>query len=393
MAWRSTPARFLLASFLIAACSSTTTTGDGGPDGGLPDDVCAVNPFDPKCGEECFSSTDCGENLYCSQERCRADCTPDGAECGPNRLCVAHGQCTDECAGIDVELTLVMPTIQLLIDQSGSMGEDFGGMTRWAAMRQALVNQTEGVVYALQDQILFGASLYTSNGGSAGGECPILETEPPGIHNADDIRTLIVDNGPSGDTPTGESIQAVVTYLAGLPEGSITPVRFIVLATDGEPDTCAQPNPQNGQEESIAGAQAAFAAGVRVVVLSVGSDVSAGHLQDMANAGAGKPVGGAEHEPYYVANNPAELTDAFDEIAQNARSCLFTLNGQVTPPEYAAFGKVVLNGTELTYNDPNGWRLIDGRTLELLGTACQTYLTSDPVSLTATFPCGAIAPD
>ena len=29
-------------------------------------------------------------------------------------------------------------------------------------------------------------------------------------------------------------------------------INRVILATDGEPDTCAEPNPQNGQPEAIA---------------------------------------------------------------------------------------------------------------------------------------------
>src|SRR5258707_665443 len=64
--------------------------------------------------------------------------------------------------------------------------------------------------------------------------------------------------------------------------------KIIVLATDGEPDTCEEPNPQNGGPAAIAAASTAFSAGIHTYVLSVGGDVRS--AQQMANAGAGLPV-------------------------------------------------------------------------------------------------------
>jgi hypothetical protein len=388
------PIVFLLvcASLALAGCNSTT----GRTDGSLPDDLCGQSGFDPNCGLACISSVDCGLNLYCSADKvCRADCTPGGDECGPDAICVDHGRCVETCAGVQVDLSLLIPTVLLLIDQSGSMSENFGGQTRWEAVESALCDPGQGVVPALQDEIRFGVSLYTSHGGFGGGECPILQVVAPSLGNGGAIADLIGRNGPDGDTPTGESLIATADLLKAIPPDPLNPggANLIVLATDGEPDTCDQPNPQNGQADSIAGAQYAFGRGIRVVVLSVGRDVSAPHLQDMANAGSGLPVDGPDEAPYYVADDPAGLLASFDEIVQGARACVFALNGRVDPPEYARYGSVSLNGEPLGFEDPDGWRLIDASTLELLGAACQTFLASEQVSLTATFPCGAIAVD
>jgi hypothetical protein len=62
----------------------------------------------------------------------------------------------------------------------------------------------------------------------------------------------------------------------------------------------------------------------------------------------------------------------------------------VEPIEYAAYGEVILDGEELPFDDPDGWRLVDPSTLELLGAACEAYKAADNPVLTAAFPCGAI---
>lgn len=311
------------------------------------------------------------------------------ADAGPGGPGDADG---GDCPSVVASLDPVIPTVMLLLDQSGSMSAGYGGgLTRYQAMVEALANPTSGVVAQLAGQVKFGASLYTSHGGNAGGTCPILQTVAPAMDNYAAIDALLRGNGPDGDTPTGESISAVTQVLLGIPvnpDDGPSPL-VIVVATDGEPDTCAVPNPQQGQPESIAAAQAAYAAGVRLYMLGVGDEVGAPHLQDMANAGAGLPVGGATNAPYYQANDPAALVAAFQQIVNGVRECTFTVDGTVDLAQ-APFAEVVLNGVVLGYQDPNGWHMVDEHTLQLDGAACDTFKNDPSVNFSATFPCGAI---
>jgi hypothetical protein len=273
------------------------------------------------------------------------------------------------------------------------------GVTRWQAVLNALIDPTNGVVYKVQSKVKFAVTMYTSHNGTAGGTCPILTPpdlakQPPALNNADAIAKLLKASKPDTDTPTGDSINALIPKLeAYLPlEGSGGPVA-ILLATDGEPDSCAIPNPdsnkpaEQAQTNALAvdAATAAWGKGIGTIILSVGNQVGAAHLQAMANAGAGVTSGAK----YYVANDPAALADSFDQIIRGVRNCLFKLSGTVADGKDSE-GEVKLNGTTLKYNDPNGWKLKDSSTLELLGDACNTFKTSDPVSLEASFPCGSV---
>lgn len=390
---------FLLGAILVASVS-----GCGGAATIL--NPCERRHPDELCGADCLLDQDCGPDLYCGPENtCIADCAPGGGHCPGGFICGAHGRCIGEpgdggfsdgsdwdaesCGDITVDLELVIPIVVLLIDQSGSMTSNFGGVSRWAAVREALVNDTDGVVTVLQDRVMFGATLYTSNGGFDGGQCPILTREQPDMNNHPDIQDLLDNNSPSGDTPTGESIEEVVPDLLSVPvdPDSIPPPLVIVLCTDGEPDTCTVPNPQNGQPEALAGVQNAYTQGVETFVLSVGSGVSDDHLQDMANAGVGKPLNDPDPAPFYVANSQTEMVDAFDEIIRGTRECVFTVNGTVDL-DLASQGDVRLNGQSLVYGTE--WQMVDEHTLELLGDACDTFLNEDSVSLSATFPCGSV---
>jgi hypothetical protein len=331
-----------------------------------------------------------------------------GSQCPPGQSCADHGRCLDNpagdggvtgdaspfpdaavCGNVTVALSPVIPTVMVLIDQSGSMTSSFGGLNRWEAVTEALTDPATGVIAQLEDQVIFGASLYTSNDGFNGGTCPILTTVDPALNNLLDITTLLTDNSPEGDTPTGESIDEIVTLMLNLPPIPDHPNSppIIVVATDGEPDTCTVPNPQEGQPEALAAAENAYAAGVDLYILSVGSGVSDDHLQDMANAGVGLPVGGTQNAPYYVANNQNQLVDAFAEIIHGARSCELEVDGIVIM-DRAHEASVVLNSDPLEHG--TDWEMLDESTMVLLGEACDTFLNDENVTLVANFPCGAI---
>lgn len=372
--------------------------------GGVP--PCDLFDADPLCGEACVLDADCGPDLYCGLDGvCTGDCSADGGQCPSGQICVAHGRCINDpgdaglsdatfpdaftCGNVTVNLAPVIPTVVVLIDQSGSMTSNFGGQDRWAAVTEALTDPAGGVITQLEADVIFGATLYTSDGGTAGGVCPILTSVSPALNNLSAIETLLTSNSPQGDTPTGESIDAVVQELLNLPpnpEGPDSPP-IIVVATDGEPDTCAVPNPQEGQPESVAAAQASYAAGIDLFILSVGSAVSDAHLQDMANAGVGLPLGGGQNAPFYVANNQGQMVDAFNEIIHGARSCEFVVEGFVDLAR-ADEGNVVLNSQPLDFG--TDWDMLDASTLVLLGAACDTFLTDENVTLLANFPCGVV---
>lgn len=371
-----------------------------------PDRICVGPVQVALCGAPCDEDLDCGPELYCGpDDTCTAECSPGVEECDRDQyICGEHGRCVavpfdaapladaEVCGSVDLNLSAQIPTVMLVIDQSSSMEDPFSGATsRWGAVKDALIDPDTGIVATMSNVIDFGATLYTSHNGDLGGVCPILVDVPPAADNFAAVSGLLTGNDPDDDTPTGEAIDAVVaTMIArGNPRG--TP-QYIVLATDGEPDRCADPETQDGQAVSIAAAQNAFAQNLRMFILGVSGDIGAPHLQDLANAGAGLEVGGREHEPYYTADDAAQLATAFTTILGGLRSCVFAIDQSDGTIDLTAAdqGEVRLNGRLLTYADEDGWRLLDGNTLELLGGACDEFRFTANVELTATFPCGAI---
>lgn len=310
-----------------------------------------------------------------------------GASTGLMKLDLGGGGSdTGSCADADVKFEPQIPTVLLLIDQSGSMTEDFGNTDRWQAVYDALLDPQDGLVAELEGQIRFGMALYTSFEGNEGGECPVITATAPAMNNYGPIADSYEASKPEDETPTGEAIAAVTPTLVMDPsEGN----KIIVLATDGEPDTCAEPNPQNGQGESVAATAAAFEQGVRLYVISVGNEVSDEHLQDVANAGVGAGPGDPD-APFYKADDAQALADAFAEIVDGVRDCKLSLDGKVADGEEDKC-TVSVNGMSVPRGDEDGWKLNNASEVELVGDACDA-IQSGEVQVSIKCACGVVEP-
>lgn len=362
------------------------------------------------CGQACDVGKPCASGQHCGPDvKCTADCVPGDNRCGAGRQCSSSGTCVDgvdisvggtssgtgggsgECPSTDVSLDNQMPTVLLLVDQSGSMNERFGTSDRWQTLRTALMDQGAGIVSTLERKVRFGLTLYSARGGEM--PCPMLTSVAPKLANygAIDMAYPKPTSAIIKDTPTGESIMAAAQLLHEVTDPG---PKVIVLATDGEPDTCAVPDPQTpeAKELAIKAAQDAFAAGIFTFYISVGNEVSDAHATEMANVGQGYPRTDPTKR-FYRANDQQALADAFSTIVNGIRTCSFQLNGTVTDGGEKD-GTVTLDGQELILNDPNGWRLSSPTTVELLGTACEKVKNEQDAvhHIAAKFKCGIIVP-
>jgi hypothetical protein len=347
--------------------------------------------------------------FHCSAEgKCDTLCTQKGNECGDGYSCTPDGFCSSDgggpgdppidtsCPAVHVTATPTTPTVELLLDQSGSMTATYGNTDRWNAMRNALIDPASGVVKTLASKVVFGATLYSGRTGQQ--PCPLLATTGQGrkLDNFTAIQTLLQGAVPIDNTPTGVSIDAVRLDFAAHPPAQGSPP-IILLATDGLPDTCQDENPPAGARQdaasavTVTAAQAAYAAGIKLFFLFVGDAAQAGpHPQRMANAGIGLDplLTGTGAAPYYVATNPAQLTAAFNTIIGGQLSCDLKLNGHVDIAD-GPNGTVTVNNTNLTYG--TDWMLDpDGLTIHLLGTACTMLKSVAASTVDATFPCGSV---
>jgi hypothetical protein len=201
------------------------------------------------------------------------------------------------------------PVVLLLIDGSSSMFEP--RTSYWDPAYEALMDPTDGALTTYAERIRFGLAVYQ------GGTTPTTEPNPAcstisasgiALDNRTAIETVYAGVGDAyevGDkyeTPTGHAVNRVTTTLLAY-EADPPPPKYIVLVTDGNPNTCATLDPQCGQDIAIKAVQDARAAGIRTLVLGMGAilTVDSGcptyancgeeHLQDLANAGLGLGVG------------------------------------------------------------------------------------------------------
>jgi len=280
------------------------------------------------------------------------------------------------CEAVTLTLDELRPTVTLLVDQSGSMRAGYPNrdseQTRWQVVREALLDPTTGVVQSLQQSIQFGLVFYTSRNGFSGGTCPILSEVRSATNNYAAISSLYDAVSPDDDTPTGAAVQQVAKEIEA--SGRKGP-EVILLVTDGDPDTCLQPDPQGGQAEAIDAVVSAHASGIDIYVLGVSSDISGDKLQQLANAGQGKPIDAVWRvdadaaEPFQASDSVGGLTAQLRNILARVPLCEVELDRDVGLGEISA-GNVVLDGQPLRYGSPDGFALKDARHLEVQGKAC-----------------------
>ncbi len=208
------------------------------------------------------------------------------------------------------------PTVAVLLDGSSSMFEPRELL--WDALHVALMEPTNGVIPAFDQELRLGFHVFRGSAmphEESDSQCASLASVSYAIDNAEAIGeiydALSTDYvvGVKWETPTAHAINRVANALAveSVPDGS---EKYIVLITDGNPNTCRTLDPQCGQDLVVKAVQDAHALGIRTLVFGLGDVLSpnAGcdpslmpcgpvHLQDLANAGLGLPV--ASPPPYY----------------------------------------------------------------------------------------------
>ncbi len=353
------------------------------------------------------------------------------------------------CNSKDVSFESLLPTLAILVDKSSSMfasnlagggSNGFGTFPDiWEALRDSLK-----ALEPFSSDVAMSIATYTSNAQEPN-TCPIMGNLDM-VPATDNFSAIVGALGPSadeippgkGETPTGEAIDAVVERLLALPADG---PKYILLATDGEPDSCARFDPQVGQDIVIAAVQAAYAAGIQTYVIGLGTEAGARFLNDVAHAGQGLEVAvpterdaiktdavdvrgleEANSDFYYPEENwrkyaraeygPDELTaydqelflqpgdaealaDSLSKLVGGVRTCEFEM-GTAVKRDSAGLGGVELTRADgskelLTFEGPDGWMLSPDNdyTVVVQGEACDAILNdiNGDVSLRIEFPC------
>ncbi len=390
----SRPLRWFVLSSSLALCVAMACGGGAKVDGSgdctgsdcTSKNVCEKT-YPGKCGTPCTSTADCDAGLHCgSDDKCTAACVQgQQGQCDEGLECTSDGRCRspllgfggagdgsggegggDSCIDVNVSFDPQIPTVILLVDQSSSMnagggwsvpadyepwGCETNGTWRWNVVRNVLFNPTSGVVKPLEDKVRFGLTLYSSDDFEIA--CPALDKVPVALNNYDAMLERFECSELIEDTPTQASLEDAVADLEAIDEPG---PKIVILATDGEPDTCECPD----------------FSGTHVPAECRGMNAAAKQQEAMDGV---------------VASGPDELQAAFQEIIDGARSCVLELDGEIASGKSSS-GDIRLNGEKLAYDDPNGWRGNSPTQIELLGEACEAIKTGNH-ELTIKFPCGS----
>jgi hypothetical protein len=295
------------------------------------------------------------------------------------------------CGNITSRTTRQPVDVLLVLDRSGSMdysisqdcycatptGTKFGSLcadttnctTRWNAVKPAVRTTLSSSSY-----VNWGLKFFPSAGANTScTESSIMEV-PITATSASDVQSEVDNAAYEYSTPTSAALGAATAYLKDLNDGN---EKFILLATDGEPN-CGG-NPASVNTDDLAGAtsaaSAAFAAGFKVYVIGIGPNLA--NLTQLAQNGG--------TTDFYQVSSPQDLSDALSSISKLVGSCNFTLNA--TPPDEDNIG-VYVNGSRVDKDSNNGWTFGSStQEIVLTGDYCAQMSSANEADVQILFGC------
>src|SRR6185312_16593947 len=247
------------------------------------------------------------------------------------------------------------------------------GNSRYQALRRALMDSAGGLVARSQSTVAFGLYLYDGcapdpsivGAGCVAGACPRAAVVDPALGNYARIDARFPAAPPGSSTPTDVALGALAQHIGANSSSSSTSPRYVVLATDGEPNLCDWHDgiPSNAQfrQNAIDAVKRMAAAGVEVFAISLAGDDP--NLQDYLEQVA---AAGGTGQHAFTPMNESDLGAALAKIVGGAVSCSVALTGSVQAGKECS-GQVKLNGAALPCGGADGWRLKDAHSIELVG--------------------------
>jgi len=220
-------------------------------------------------------------------------------------------------------------------------------------------------------------------------QCGVADgVEVPGAPmNYASVRAQILKSTPDGDgTPTTLAIQKAVAYLAAHPSAN---ARYLVLATDGQPNCRAGGGRSGATDEpgAVAAVAEAQRAGLKTFVIGVATGAAAETvLGDMARAG-GAPRAGTP--PYYPVSSRADLIGALGEITSLVTDCAFGLSKAPPSPDNV---DVSVSGAPVARDQAHasGWDYGPSNSIVFYGSACEQVKRGASKDVRIVFGCPPI---
>jgi von Willebrand factor type A domain len=247
--------------------------------------------------------------------------------------------------------------------------------TRWNAIKPAVaatLSNSSNVNWGLK----FFPTASGTGGGLGRGSC--TENTTMEVQVAADSAAAVTSqvNNATFDlgTPTTAALTAATAYLNGLNDGNS---KYILLATDGQPNCGGTPANINTVDltGATAAAAAAYAAGIQVYVVGIGPNLD--NLTQLAKAGG--------TTNFYQVSSPDDLTKALSSISKLVGSCNFE-SDQVPPdPTNVA---VYVNGQKIDQSSSNGWTFGNGsQEVVLTGDYCKQISSGNQTQVKILFGC------
>jgi hypothetical protein len=317
------------------------------------------------CVGEVFPSAEICDNSLDDDCNGLSDCADQA--CRNTAACITIPMCS---RGAIEDLLPDVAEITLIADRSGSMSSRFGDhSTRWGALKTAV----NVVLPRVEDGFDIGFELFP-----VGGNCGVPSggmTFPPSRGNARLIADLLRRTGPDGNTPTRAAIDGAAGYFRA---NATTRRRFVLLATDGEPN-CGSP-----LNEVLSSITTLRATGVDTFVLGVPGPRES--LNQMARAGGRARAGSTA---FYEAETTRQLVDAMNAIVGATNSCEYPVPSGIPAITDVSLFRVLIGGAAVPADAANGWSFTDGSRsrIRFNGNACVTLRTGTTFGAVVAYNC------
>ena len=385
--------------YLAAAClSGALAFGCGPKEFGS---VCTEVPAPAECMTACDptpgAASACPSGFHCSPDGlCDAQCTVGGGQCGDGYTCTSDGYCVDDgsgsgsgapdasCPAVTFTPMPTTPSIGLVLDQSGSMYTNTEALeppqTRLRGDARSARRYTTGVVTQLETKAYFGSKLYTCNGQREPDPRRRRAHSPTPRHSC---RRSTARSTRWQNTPTAAAHRCDACRRSPRTRRRLDRRRSIVLATDGEPNSCdrrrtsdstTRSRSRRPQQPTPRASRSTCSPSQRVPARTSSSRERWPGLGDRTC-------------PYYPATTQPQLQAAFQTIINGVISCDLSLTSSIDATQ-AMNGTLTINGVTLMYG--TDWTLVGGNVIRVQGSACNTLKTTTNPSVSATFPCGSV---